>query len=41
MCMYGENGFGPTKDSGLRVYGRGMAIFFFFLGRDGGVVVWR
>lgn len=41
--MYGENGLGPTKDSGLRVYGRGMAIFifYFFLGRDGGVVVWR
>lgn len=38
--MYGENGLGPTKDSGLRVYGRGMAISL-FLSRDGGVVVWR
>lgn len=30
--MYGEKGLGPTKDSGFRVYGRGMATFFF----DGG-----
>lgn len=26
--MYGEKGLGPTKDSGFRVYGRGMATFF-------------
>lgn len=29
--MYGENGLGPTKDSGLRVYGRGMARYFWWL----------